>query len=332
MKRFSIVIAVLMVAVLCLAGLTACYPSKPAKLDKVVGTYELIDFTRTYSSVNAETGESESQVTDYIADKGVKAYLVVRADGTGYYVYQDNDTPLSARIVKITYSYDEEDPTLVESIVYDNGTASTGDGYPGKGREPLGVYFKGRTKVLSYSLPALSGKILKRAYSQSVKYSRVDNATDLSYVQKQLGKTLAVADYEVAGLSGVFYYQSPYTPEYPYVYYMIDLRAADKKADVYYMFKEDEVPQERRDLTVSFDVPADAQEYGEYYIKVTVGDDVLYAPYNSGKPATALCRLAEDNVITEWFDYYRAGVDIASLQQQGQSAYAEYKASVAEVE
>ena len=165
-------------------GLTACYPSKPGTMRDLTGTYQLSAYTRSYDGETDQEGQTVAH--DLIEERGVKAYLVVNGDGTGLYVYQDNNTAPSARLVHIQYTYDEDDASLVKEIVYTNGTSDSGDGYPGKGTEKLGLNFKRKTKDLTYTMPAVFG----RKYSQTVRYTKVADAVDLGYVNAQLGVQL----------------------------------------------------------------------------------------------------------------------------------------------
>ena len=121
MKRIAIVVAMVMVAALCMAAFTSCYVSKPAALKNVVGTYRLTTYTHTYSVEQEGADEKTQEVHNLLEERSIEAYLVVRDDGTGYYVYREGDET-TARSVKITYQYDDEKPSLVKEISYTTGT------------------------------------------------------------------------------------------------------------------------------------------------------------------------------------------------------------------
>lgn len=185
MKRnIKHIMCAVLVALMCFT-LTSCYVSHPAKMAKLVGTYAIKTFTRKDANASSDTDP-----TDLIKENGVVAYLVVADNGYGYYVYKDNETPLTVNRVTITYAYDEEDLSKVKTITYTDGLPHTGDKYPGSGSELLGLNFRLFTKELNYS----HGTAFKQKYSQSVVYKKVNNATDLSFVQKKLGSLPEVID------------------------------------------------------------------------------------------------------------------------------------------
>lgn len=316
MKKTKLVIALCMAIVLSAITLTACYPSNPTKMSKLVGTFQLTSFTRSYTDEKVD----DQQVThDMLAERGIEVYLVVKSDGTGYYIYKDNDHAAGARIVKITYSYDEDDSALVSSIVYNVGIGEYGDGSPMIGREHLGVNFKRRRKQLSYTMPAVFG----RKYSQSVVYKQVSSDTTLAYAQKQLGVTLQVAPYEVAGLDGWHYYSYEVDENTPYIYYFMDVHMAAGTADIYYALKEDGVPRELKGQAVTYTLPTEPNDkieisiagktYRAYYNVITVPtslempqEDSWTIYLNSNSRATAFDSEAEIAAIVERYQAYVA--------------------------
>lgn len=326
MKKIAWISVVVILAITCMGMLTACYPSKPAKLDKVVGTYRLQTFTRTYTKQNENTGENESDVRDMMATEGIEAYLVLRADNTGYYIYRSNTVALTARSVRVNYSYDDEEPDKVKQLTYDVGLTTTGDARPGRWHETLGVYFKRKEKVLTFTLPAIKLGALSREYSQTVRYERVDNATDLQYVQKAIGETLAVPPYEVAPLDGVHVYSGVYDDASPYVYTILDLHAGTGKADVYYAAKATGQSEVRRNVAVTFDIPAVPTDGANgVQIVIHVGDDVYYSQYYS-TPVSSL--YARDGETERWFAAYaRDGFDIEAQIATEMQQYAARQAS-----
>ena len=128
MKKIVICLAAVIVTVMMVFALTACYNSAhPASMSELVGTYELetykIGVPKTEEEMSEKASEDESNFnyTDKIAEKSIKCYLVVKKDGTGYYVYQDNDTPAYAKAVKITYTPDDEESEKITKIKYSYG-------------------------------------------------------------------------------------------------------------------------------------------------------------------------------------------------------------------
>lgn len=268
MKKTISVLLIIAVIATFLLSLTACYVSKPDTMEHLVGTYHLAFYTRKPKDAPAET-----EPTDMIKEKGITAYLVVKSDGNGYFVYKDNDTPVYAKSVKIDFTFDSEDAERVKEIRYTDGLTDKGDGYPGKGRETLGLNFGKKDKKLTYTMPAVFG----RDFSQTVRYEKVSDATDLSYASAKTGSSLKAADYELNGL-GVLY-EGYYADEFPYVYYLYDIHTVDKKADLYYALKEDEVPHVERDLAVSWAHTEPTAENNFASLTVTIGDKTYQRSY-----------------------------------------------------
>lgn len=282
MRKTLIVCLAVIIGVALMLSLTACYISNPGKMSQLAGTYELsvykIGTPKTEAELSQKQSEDESNYnyTDKILQKEIICYLVVKDDGTGYYVYGDKDTPLTAKNVKIYYQYDSDEADKVKEIRYTVGIAHSGDDYPGCGEEPLGVNIK--SKTLNYYLGTYTLGKLSRKYTQSVTYKKVDKATDLSYVEKKLNKKFSVAAFETNGLTGLFNMDIAYMEGPEYIYYGIDLDLGKGTADVYYALKSDETPREIKGLTASY-VVGEPQEYGQVAMTITVGEDVYEATY-----------------------------------------------------
>lgn len=231
-KIIGILVAVCLLATL--LALTACYVSRPDTIENVAGTYKLAEFTRTpKAETEEEQNNPDARKEDIIKQKGIEAYLIVKADGRGYYIYKDNDKPLYAREVKITFDYDEDNKEQVKEIHYTWDTSITGDGYPGRGKEPLGVNFSKSSKQLTYYLPSWDGLLIKREYSQQVRYERISSKTDPTPYYS--GKIPA---YELANMDGIHVYnEGYYNDNAPYYYYLIDLNVVTMKANVCYLAK-----------------------------------------------------------------------------------------------
>ena len=242
-KALALVICFCLVATLFVA-LTACYVSKPATMAELVGTYALKSFTRTPKT----EGEEKADPINLMEQRGIVAYLVVKDDGFGYYVYKDSDTALSAEQIKIHYTMDGEDETLVKEINYDNGSGRTGydHQYPGSGRETLGLTFAKKKKTLNFS------NLQTKQYSQSVSYEKVSNASDLSFVNKKLGVTLSAIDFGMKKLEGLLLYTGgSYDSQNPFIYLGLELNPVTMKATKYYALKEDEIAHKDENLSVT---------------------------------------------------------------------------------
>lgn len=186
MKRtIKATLCAVLLALMCFT-LTSCYVSHPTAMKNLTGTYELTKFTR-----KAKDADSEADPDDLIKEKGIVAYLVITGEEYGYYVYKDNETPLTVKQVKINYEYDDEDITKVKSITYIDGVFTNETKYPGAGSELLGVNFRLFKRELNYSFQA----VFNNKFAQSVIYKKANKATDLRYVEKKLGTLPTVIDF-----------------------------------------------------------------------------------------------------------------------------------------
>lgn len=280
--------------------LAACYVSRPDKVENVVGTYKLIVFTHTLPASDPENPDADldKRTTDFIKTKGITAYLVVKSDGKGYYVYKDNENALSAKEVLVTFSFDEDDNSRVKEIHYTSGGDYHGDDYPGKGKETLGVNFSKSSKIISYYLPSWNGNLIKRDHSQQVTYEKVSDAADLSYVNEQLNVSLAVAPYETAKLDGIHVYDGYTDERCDYNYFIVDLKAAEKKANVYYLEKTAEEQTTLTNLPFTYTIEGDK-------MTIKLGDSITFTTYYSDAYPPAYIQkvipATEENGTDEYF-------------------------------
>ena len=100
-KRVLVSILLLCSLLFSLFYLSGCYMISSGKMKNVEGTYELV----TYS-----TDEDE------IASRGIKLYMVIKGDGTGYYAYTDNDTELYYAELRCRFTQDPEKSGYYEYV------------------------------------------------------------------------------------------------------------------------------------------------------------------------------------------------------------------------
>ena len=93
MRKLKCLLSALLIVMLMVLS-TGCYIVNGQKMWRVKGTYELTHYTFT-------NGKTDT-VTDYIAEKGYKVYLVVTGNGTGYYVHKDDETEAYYREVSLS--------------------------------------------------------------------------------------------------------------------------------------------------------------------------------------------------------------------------------------
>ena len=297
MKKIALLTSLVLIATVCALALVGCYVSKPATMSDLVGVYQLTKFTRTHTSTD-ENGESQSTETDLMAERGITAFLVVGDNGFGYYVYKDNDGQ-SAKQVTITYTYDDEDTDKIKEIAYSDGYAASGDGFPGKGKETLGLTFQKKEKTLNYNYAQINGKLIKRDYSQSVSYTKVANGADLSFVERKIGQSLSIPDMRIAGLDGWQVFDS-FGGENEYDYYYIDLNVVDKKANVYYMRHDEGNPSVANNLDVEIAYP----QGDEVYITISVGNNKFYCNNSTTAPARNIFAIGTTGESNLWFIHY----------------------------
>ena len=174
------------IALSLLLGITAfssCMVINSQKMKNVKGTYQLTNYT--YTPKHERKANYTPNTIDYIADRGYEVYLVITGENKGYYVHKDNETEAYSTVVDLSYEYDTEDSSKVSYVQYRTSVETVS----GAEWNRFGV-----TKdALNYSLPAfdyteLFTKRPMRSESISKSWKKVDKATDLSYVKKQLGE------------------------------------------------------------------------------------------------------------------------------------------------
>ncbi|MCR5565116.1 MAG: hypothetical protein K6F59_04930 [Gammaproteobacteria bacterium] len=262
MKRKLINIFSIIALVAVTMSLVSCYASKPGTLKQLVGTYELTKYT--YSNTSQSTSDAEAN--DQIKQQGIKAYLVIKDDGTGYYAYKSDTVALRVEAIKIKYVYDEEETNKVKEISFTNGQETSSKDIPGCGYETLGLYFKLFKKTLNQSHPA----VFNKKVSTSVTYTKVSSKSDLSYVEKKMGKLPDILAFELNGLTGN--YLLSYDNQNLYEYYIISLDAQTMKASVNYRLRTstENVKVENQTFTVEY-----KKGETENYLEIKIGEYTL---------------------------------------------------------
>ena len=168
-KKLVFVMAVLMA----FGAFAGCYVVNGGPIDKVKGTYILDVYSRSYPP---KEGEEEGEKHDYIKERNIVEYIVINEDGTGYLVSKEGDGEIDAVEVAFTFDYSEEEPEKITYVKFKGSIT---------GQESFGVHTKkmfGDT-TLNVTFPNIFG----RKYTETFKYKRVNNKTDLSYVKKKMG-------------------------------------------------------------------------------------------------------------------------------------------------
>ena len=230
-----------------------CYMVSGQKMDRVKGTYKLTNYTRIpqYERREGYTPKTINYLTD--EDYQYEDYLIVTGNGSGYYVHKDVNTPAYSKEVTLSYQYDDENSSLVEYVVYNDSVSVNAS----SGVNKLGVT-KG---YLNYSKPAFDyteifTKRPMRTEDIGVRWEKVDKATDLSYVEKQLG-TLKKYGYQDYAVRGIYEWETSTNIEtgeviasdYQYYYIVVDTAQGVTTAKISYALKE--TPTERVNQTVN---------------------------------------------------------------------------------
>ncbi len=252
MKLLKRMLAVLLTVSL-LMTLAGCYMISGQKMKTVKGTYKLT----VYSWIPKHEQGKNPGTVDYLTDERYlyEEYLVVTGDGMGYYVHKDANTPAYAKEVTLSYRYNAEDSAKVEYVVFNDALTVNSD----TGTNRLGVT-KNR---LGYSLPAfdyteLFTKKKLRSEDITVRWEKVDKATDLSYVEEQLG-TLKRYDYQSFGARGIYELGTPVelatgnflASEYQYYFYVIDTADGRLTATAHYARTDTPTVPETATATIS---------------------------------------------------------------------------------
>ena len=153
-------------------------------MSRVKGTYKLThySYTPSYERKEGYTPNSKNYVEDeeYLYED----YLIITGTSTGYYVHKAVGEEPYVKEITLSYEYDSDDSSKVEYVIFNDSITVN---------ENSGIHRLGVTRNnLNYTKNALDYTELftkrpMRSEAISVRWERVDRATDLSYVQEQIG-------------------------------------------------------------------------------------------------------------------------------------------------
>lgn len=291
MKRFVGLFLFFVIVFAC-----GCYRIDPGTMDELKGTYQLTKYSRSYPS--------SSGTVDLIEEKEITAYLIVNGSEYGYVVYRDNETELLCNCVRMTYIYSTDDPNEIERIEY--SVAGTAE-HPIADHGDFG--FVAKEKKLNQQLPYIvwENKTFVTKYTDNKEYTRVSKDTDFSYVEKQLGKVPAYPDYALSAYDGAYVLSD--VSASPYIYYVMDIDALNKKATVYYALKADKERTVLTDLDVSYQLAANGMDAET----VSVGDKTFTA--NSWTAELQEKTVSEDGIV-RFLSYGPLDMDVETFIQQ----------------
>lgn len=231
--------------------LSGCYIVNSGKMKKVEGTYELT----TYK------GDS-----DWLTERGIKLIMVIRADGTGYYGYKDNNTKPFVAELRCRFTADPDDSNKYEYIEID----FEGNGEYEKFAINAGTWRK-QTNLNSQK-PKWKGNLFEGTaeidYQIHVDFTRIDKTTDKSVIDENFsgapilpyGIRKHSGAYEFKTLEGDIYTDTvEYIPQSSLVYLYLDLNFSSGNGTAYYMLKSNEEAK-----VITFDLRASTNENGEF--------------------------------------------------------------------
>ena len=228
-RRLISLITVLALILALTPLLSGCYIVQSGKMNWIEGTYQLTSY---------------SGKTNYMEERGIKIFMIIRADGTGWYGYQSNNsepyiTELSCRFTQDTeksghYSY-------VEIDFAGNGTY-----------EKFGIQASRTDSSLGSSEAVWAGNLFKGDlridYYITSRFERVDKSTDLAKLKELFGDHPVMprgamncdGTYEGFGLVASENSPSVSIPTDPFVYLFVDIDFIGGKGKAWYMLKSDE--------------------------------------------------------------------------------------------
>ena len=225
-------------------------------MNKLQGTYKLTKYTYTPAYERKEGYTPKTY--DYVNDEEYKYedYLVITDSDTGYYVHKDASGEAYVKEVTLSYEYSEEKAGTVEYVIFnDSITVNADEG----GYNRLGIAKKNLNySKASFDYTQLITKIPMRSESLSIRWEKVDEATDLSYVNEQI-KDMKFYKYSAFAKRGIYSLSvldkdtGLQSAENANQYYLIVIDTADgvTTADVYYATKEAPTEQLKRTVTFS---------------------------------------------------------------------------------
>lgn len=307
-----------------LAACGTMYHSKAGTMQDMIGTYQLT----TYKQKDDDGNE-----IDRIKQLHVQAYMVVGADGHGYYYYQDDTTPYWYDTTLIRYTKDNENSNLYKAIQVTKGVSDRDTKIdrqkPGNGYEPQ-MGFNVNTKTFNYSISDdRHPRYTYPSYYTNVVYTKISNDTSLNKVARETHRTLdPLPIYELKNLDGVLVYRTGNhqdNPEYQkYQYCVVDFDAVNRTADLYYQLTDGTEPQQQNDVPITVNVTSRQDDYNNTLTRVSLNifGQTFDAPINFASAPSSVTHEVnsapnEDGsyalLYSNWFEKYRG--DKTSLEE-----------------
>lgn len=310
MRKTRTLLSLLVIAALILS-FASCYFISGQDMEDLEGTYKLTSFTYTPKYERKE-GYTPTE-RDYVNGESFlyEDYLVITGESTGYYAHKDASGQTYVKEVKLSYEYDTEDSDEIEYVTFEDALSSSNDIEVNR----LGV----NGDVLNYTKSAydyttLITQVDMRSESVSVRWEKVSDDTDLSYVKEKLGN-LKSYDYEGYKRRGIYELTTSKNietgeyldSEYLYLFYVIDTYDGASTATLHYAQASD--PEQKFTRTVTFSYSSDLTSltvgadtwtlesmWGNYYISQSGNMEYHYSLVSNIPTSTALENLIENKM------------------------------------
>lgn len=242
--------------------LSGCYIVDSGKMRAIEGTYELTTYSTRDNRIEA---------------RGMQLFIVIKSDGNGYYAYRDNDTPLHLSEMKCRFTQDTEKSGHYSYVELEFKNSNNWF--------KLGV--NARAKQLGSNIPKYKGNIFEGTlsvdYYETITFTRVDKATDTSYISDTLGE-LPIMPYGTPAINGTYSTSTVASGESfdlkyydtPFVYFYLTIDIYTSMAEARYMLKSNEVEE-----TKIFEFSLG--EYNEgYHIRLSATESKITISSSSG--------------------------------------------------
>ena len=169
-RRLISLATVLALLILSAAVLSSCYVVKSGKMNKIEGTYQLTSY---------------SGKGDYLTERGMVLYIVIRADGTANLVWKNQHTGPHYQDITCSFESDPEKSGYYSYVLIDfkNGKSPTRFGVQAAG------LFEIDTKLNSSTLAWNDTSDLSQGtHTVNLTFTRVSKSTELDYADEHINK------------------------------------------------------------------------------------------------------------------------------------------------
>ena len=204
----------------------------------IKGTYELSLYTYDYYKTDIPD-------KDIMKEKGIKAYLIITGNEYGYAIYSDKEREIDAKEVFLTYKYDSNNS--LKGVEYSLEISELNYGIPGGYKESLSFDDEKLTSKWS-------DEDSKGGYYRKITYKKINNNITLESLENKLGYKIKTISYLMYKMNASFILEVPRASQdmNPYVYFVYKIDGYNKKVQIYYALKEDNVDVILNDIDISY--------------------------------------------------------------------------------